>query len=183
MCTVQLPPDVNPIAVNKYIISSVMVDGHRTKPSTAVLFQNNCHGTYIGVRRNTILSLSTAWHFQLSGASIISLAMYTSCQLNNFGTRPLQAGVNFVTSFSWPLVRVWEVPYAWLNEQSFIVPLAALRHAVPHSKHKERPLFRLVYRMKLLKFNQAGKWNASLPHKVTCLIQERIQSLANNLLM
>jgi len=26
--------------------------------------------------------------------------------------------------------------------------------------------------MKLLKFNQAGKWNASLPHKVTCLVQE-----------
>jgi len=125
---------------------SVMVDGHRTKPPTAILFQNNCHGAYTGVRRNTILSLSTVWHFQSSCASITSilLAMYTSCQRNNSGTRPLQAGVNFVTSFSWPLVRVWEVPYAWLNEQRFIVPLAALWHAVPHSEHKEKPLFRLV---------------------------------------
>jgi len=121
----------------------VMVDGYRTKPSTAVLLQNICHGAYIWVRRNTMLSFSTA-RFQLSGASIIWLAMYTSCQLNNSGTRPLQAGVNFVTSFSWPLVRVWELSYAWLNEQSFIVPLAALRHAVAHSEHKEKPLFRLV---------------------------------------
>jgi len=123
---------------------SVMVNGNRTKPSNAVLFQSNCHGAYIWVRLNTILSLSTARHFQLSGASIIWLAMYTSCQLNNSGNRQLQAGVNFVRSFSWPLVRVRELSYAWLNEQSFIVPLEALRHDVPHSEHKEKSLFRLV---------------------------------------